>query len=129
MKSRHINKANGFFSFKRTPLKYACNEIRVVRRTWRTQVDKPHKQVVTTYPVAIRFGQARVHVQNPIPWHAQSEGVQCSKCEVIFIVTDGFPKAQLIAELEKHHKDNKTHPDVIPSDPTWTTITECDCGL
>lgn len=92
-------------------------------------MDKPHKQVVTTYPVAIKFGQARVHVQNPIPWHAKSEAIQCPKCETVFIVTEGFPKPQLLAELETQHKNQKTHPDVIPSHPTWTTVTECDCGL
>lgn len=92
-------------------------------------MDKLHKQVVTTYPVAIKFGQARVHVQNPIPWHAKSEAIQCPKCETVFIVTEGFSKPQLLAELETQHKNQETHPDVIPSDPTWTTVTECDCGL
>lgn len=92
-------------------------------------MDNPHKQVVTTYPVAIKFGQARVHVQNPIPWHANSQGFQCPQCETIFIVTEGFPKAQLLAALESQHKNEEIHPDVIPSEPIWTTIADCRCGV
>jgi len=92
-------------------------------------MDKPHKQIVSTYPVAIKFGQARVHVQNPIPWHAKSEAVKCPKCETIFIVSEGFRRAQLLEELETQHKNQKPHPDFISSEPTWTTVTECNCGL
>lgn len=92
-------------------------------------MDKPHQQVVTTYPVAIKSGQAPVHVQSPIPWHAKSENVKCPKCETIFIVTEGFPKAQLLEALEMQHKNQEAHPDLIPSEPTWTTVTECDCKL
>ncbi len=92
-------------------------------------MDKPHKQVITTYPVAIKSGQRRVHVQNPIPWNAHSEKVKCPKCETVFIVTKGFPKGQLLEELETQHKNQKTHPDFIPSEPTWTAVRECDCGL
>jgi hypothetical protein len=90
-------------------------------------MDRPHKQVITTYPVAIKSGQSRVHVQNQIPWQAKSETVRCPKCETVFIVTEGYPKAQLLAELETQHKNQKMHPDFIPSEPTWTTVTECDC--
>ncbi len=92
-------------------------------------MDKQHKQVITTYPVAIKFGQAQIHVQNPIPWHAKSEAVKCPKCEKVFIVTDGFPKAQLLEALETQHKNQEAHPDFIPAEPTWTSVTECSCGL
>jgi hypothetical protein len=92
-------------------------------------VDKPHQQVVTTYPVAIKSGQARVHVQNPNPWHAKSEAVKCPKCETVFIVDESFPKAQLLEALERQHKNQEAHPDFIPSEPIWTTVSECNCGL
>jgi hypothetical protein len=92
-------------------------------------MDKPHKQVLTSYPVAIKSGQGHVHVRSPIPWHAKDELVKCPQCETVFIMTVGFPKAQLLAELETQHKNNEEHPDVIPSEPNWTTITDCDCGF
>lgn len=92
-------------------------------------MDEPHKQVVTTYPVAIKSGQTRVHVKNERPWHAKSEEVKCPKCETVFIVTDGFPKALLLEALEVQHKNQEVHPDFIPSEPTWTRVIECDCGL
>jgi hypothetical protein len=92
-------------------------------------MDKPHKKVVTTYPVAIRFGQARVHVQNLMPWHANSEVVKCPKREVVFIVSEGFPEAKLLEALETHHKNQEPHPDSIPSEPSWTIVAECNCGL
>jgi len=91
-------------------------------------MEVPHKQVVTTYPVAIRSGQRRVHVPNPIPWHAKSEAVQCSECETVFIVTEGFPKARLLEALHKHHERGQGHPDYIASEPDWTHVSDCDCG-
>jgi hypothetical protein len=91
-------------------------------------MDKPHKQIVTTYPVAIKSGQTRVHVPNPYPWHTKSENVKCPKCETVFIATEGFPRAQLLDALETQHKNQETHPDFIPSQPTWTSVTDCDCG-
>ncbi len=92
-------------------------------------MDKPHKQVITTHPVAIKFGQSRVHVQNPYPWHSKSEAIQCPKCEQFFIATVGFDTTSLIKTLEAQHEKNQEHPDVIPSEPVWTTIAECTCGL
>jgi hypothetical protein len=92
-------------------------------------MDKPHKQVRTTYPVAIKSGQGLVHVPNPIPWHATDEHVKCPRCETVFIMTEGFPKAQLLAALEAQHKEEEEHPDVIPSEPNWTSIADCDCGI
>ena len=91
-------------------------------------MDKPHKQVITIYPVALIYGQGRLHVANPIPWHAQSEAVKCPKCEAVFIVTAGFPKVQFLEILEKQHQQQQTHPDLIPSAPEWTNISDCDCG-
>jgi hypothetical protein len=91
-------------------------------------MDKPHKQVITSYPVAIKYGQSRVHVANPIPWHAQCEAIQCPECETVFLVTGGFPKVQFLQTLEKQHKNKEEHPDHIPSEPVWTSISECACG-
>jgi hypothetical protein len=90
-------------------------------------MDKPHKQVITTYPVAIKHGQGRLHVPNPIPWHAQSEAIKCPKCETVFMVTSGFPRVQLLEALEKQHKNQEEHPDLIPCALEWTRIAECDC--
>jgi hypothetical protein len=90
-------------------------------------MDKPHKQVVTTYPVAIKHGQGRVHLPNPIPWHAQSETIRCPTCETAFIVSVEFPKAQFLDALERHHKNQEGHPDFIPFAPEWTSIADCDC--
>ena len=89
-------------------------------------MDIPHKQVLTTYPLAIKKGQARVHVRNPIPWHAKTEEIKCPKCEAVFIVDEGFPK--VLQALEAQHKNQEEHPDFIPSEPTWTKLCECDCG-
>ena len=91
-------------------------------------MDKPHKQVVTSYPVAIKYGQSRLHVASPIPWHAQSEYVKCPKCDVVYIVTVGYPRVELLQTLEKQHAGQKEHPDYIPSAPDWTHDAACDCG-
>jgi hypothetical protein len=32
---------------------------------------------MTTYPVAIKHGQGRVHVPDPIPYHVRCEHVKC----------------------------------------------------
>jgi hypothetical protein len=93
------------------------------------QMDQPHKQIMTTNPVAIRMGQGRVHVQNPIPWHYKSDAVQCPECEVVFLASVGFPQEKLLEALKKHHANNQPHPDVIPSEPTWPTIIDCTCGM
>lgn len=91
-------------------------------------METPHKEVVTTYPVAIKSAQRRVHVPNPIPWHAKSGAVQCPECETVFIVTQGFPRTRLLETLKRQHEQGKDHPDYIASEPEWTHITECDCG-
>lgn len=90
-------------------------------------MDMPHKQVITSYPVAIRSGQSRLHVPNPIPWHAHSEAIKCPKCDVIYIVTSGFPRIDFLTAVEKHHTDKKEHPDLIPSAPEWTRVADCTC--
>jgi hypothetical protein len=92
-------------------------------------MDKSHKQVITTYPIALKHGQSRLHVQSPIPWHAHSEAVKCPQCETFYILTSGFPKVQFLETLKKHHEKKEQHPDLISSAPEWTTISDCDCGM
>src|SRR5260370_19217989 len=92
-------------------------------------MDKQHRQVITTYPVAIKSGQKRVHVRDPIPWHANSEDVKCPKCETVFIVTQDFPKGQLLEAFEAQHKNQQGHPYFIPSEPNLTSLTDCDFEL
>jgi len=92
-------------------------------------MDKPHKQVITTYPVALKYGQSRLHVASPIPWHASSEAVKCPQCEIFYIVTSGFPRDKLFEALKEHHDKKQQHPDLIPSAPEWTRIEECTCGF
>jgi len=91
-------------------------------------MDVPHKQVKTTYPVALKYGQGRLHVANPIPWHFQSETVKCPECEILYILSGGFSKLQFLEILRKLHQDQKEHPDLIPSAPEWTSIADCDCA-
>jgi len=91
-------------------------------------MDTPHKQVVTTYPVALKYGQSRVHVANPIPWHVQSETVKCPDCETLYILSGGFSKVQFLETLRKQHEKKEKHPDLIPSAPEWTHVSDCDCG-
>lgn len=78
-------------------------------------MDKPHQQVITTYPVAVRFGQERIHVQNTIPWHFHCVDTKCPQCEVEFVADSGFAVSDLIQALEKDHAENREHPDYIPS--------------
>lgn len=91
-------------------------------------MDAKHKQVVTSYPVAVKWEQTRLHVANPIPWHARAEIVQCSDCETRYLVTDGFPRTQFLNALKEHHQKTQPHPDCIPSEPNWTRIEDCNCG-
>ncbi len=91
-------------------------------------MNNPHKQVLTTYPVAIKHGQGRLHIPSLIPWHAKSEAVKCPDCETVFIVTDGFPKVQFLDAVAKQHKNHEEHPDYIASAPEWTKIADCTCG-
>jgi hypothetical protein len=91
-------------------------------------MDKLHKQVVTTYPVAIKSGQSRLRVASPIPWHARCENMKCPDFETVFIVTDGFPKVQFLETLNKHHEIKIQHPNYIASEPEWTKIADCACG-
>lgn len=86
-----------------------------------------HKQVITTYPVAIKSGQRRVHIPNPIPWHLRSESVRCPECETVFIVTEGFPRDQFSEALKRQHERGEEHPDYIASAPEWTTVADCKC--
>src|ERR1700722_19627070 len=92
----------------------------------RRALDKSHKQVVTTYPVAIKYGQGRIHVPNPIPWHGQCETIKCPHCPTIFVVTVGYPRIEFLNQLESDHKGDKEHADCISSAPTWTNIADCD---
>lgn len=92
-------------------------------------MNKPHKQVVTTSPVAIRQGQARLHVADEHPWHRITRIVKCPKCEVAYIATGDFPKEQLLTALEKQHQNREEHPDYFPSAPEFTRIDDCECGM
>jgi hypothetical protein len=91
-------------------------------------MEAKHKQVVTTSPVAIKYGQGRVHVANPIPWHARSEVFQCPDCETLYIVTEGFPRSQFLEALKNQHREKAAHPDCIFSEANWTRIEDCNCG-
>jgi len=93
-------------------------------------MDKPHQQVVTTYPVAIKEGQGRIHVpaSDIIPWHHASEKIKCPNCESTYIVNTEYPKVDFLAALERHHKNNQEHPDYVASAPEWTRLEDCTCG-
>lgn len=91
-------------------------------------MNRPHKRVITTYPVAIKNKQGRVHVPDPIPWHINSEAVQCPECDAVYILTSGFSKVQFLQTLREQHQRNESHPDFIPSAPEWTRVSDCDCG-
>lgn len=91
-------------------------------------MNKPHKRVTTTYPVAIKHGQGRVHVPDPIPWHVRCEHVKCPECDTIYILTEGFPRVQFLETLRKQHESKQEHPDFIPSAPEWTQVSDCPCG-
>ncbi len=93
-------------------------------------MDKPHKEVMTTHPVAIKKGQGQIHVRagNLIPWHSRAAEIKCPKCDVIYIVGSGYPDGDFILTVLNHHKDQQEHPDYIASAPQWTHVIECDCG-
>jgi hypothetical protein len=95
----------------------------------------PHKQLITTYPVAIKFGQGRVHLARLAePWLGDAGTVRCPnpKCETVFTVTKehnkGFPTDSLLERLEADHQNQKEHPDYIAFDSAMN-ITECDCDM
>jgi len=93
-------------------------------------MDKPHKQVVATSPVAIKLGQTRIHVADSLhPWQKINERVQCPECETAYSVTKGFAMEQFVEILKKQHKDKEGHPDYIASDPAFTSVSDCDCTL
>jgi hypothetical protein len=92
-------------------------------------MDKPHKQVITTYPVAIKKGQGRLHVIPYGTWHRREESLKCPECETSFVLTDGFPKDQVLAVLKKQHENQEEHPDYIPSAPEWQHVEDCDCNM
>ena len=94
-------------------------------------MNKPHKRVKTTSPVAIKHGQGRVHVPgNPIPWHAFAEAFKCPDCETVYILAadrvGGFPKSKFLEVVKEHHKTKQEHPDYISFD--FATVADCDCG-
>ena len=94
-------------------------------------MDEPHKQVVTTAPVALKNKQRRLHIADEHPWHRFTDSVKCPKCDTTFILTGvetgKFPKEQVLAILERQHEARQEHPDLIPSDPAFTDIADCDC--
>ncbi len=73
-------------------------------------MDKPHLQVITTYPVAIKSGQARIHVPSPIPWHPDGGTLKCPKCDTTFILTLGFPTEKLVKPSKPTTPANRTTP-------------------
>jgi hypothetical protein len=93
-------------------------------------MDKPHKQVDSTSPVAIKSGQTRIHVFDSVqPWQRVTEPVQCPECEAVYYVTTGFAMKQFLEILKKQHQNNEEHPDYIASDPAFTSTSECKCEL
>jgi hypothetical protein len=92
-------------------------------------MDKPHKEVRTTYPVAIKKGQERIHVrgENLIPWHARADELKCPKCDAVYIASSNYPSEDLLLEMLNHHRDQLEHPDYVASAPAWTHIRECNC--
>ena len=91
-------------------------------------METPHKEVVTTYSVAIKSGQKRVHVREERPFHAFPRRVKCPDCETVFIVDREFSDQDVLDALAKHHQAKVDHPDYIASQPAWTHIEDCDCG-
>jgi hypothetical protein len=93
-------------------------------------MDKPHKQVDSSSPVAIKSGQTRIHVSDSHhPWHRFVGSVQCPDCETIYIVTNGFPLDKFMEILKKQHQSKAEHPDYIASDPDFASTSECKCTL
>jgi hypothetical protein len=96
-------------------------------------MDAKHKRVTTTYPVAIKHGQGRVHVPDPFPWHAFTEAVKCLECETVYIVSadsvKGIPTAKVLEAMKEQHKSKQKHPDYITFDPDWTKVSDCNCSL
>jgi len=90
-------------------------------------LNRPHKRVTTTCPVAIKHGQGRLHVPDPIPWHVHDEHVKCPDCDTIYILTSRFPKVLFFETLSKQHQKKEDHPDFIPSAPESTKVSDCDC--
>lgn len=94
-------------------------------------MDEPHKQIVTTAPVALRNNQRRLHIADDHPWHRFTDLVECPECGATFILTGvetgRFPKEKVIAILEKQHETQKDHPDYIPSESAFTSVVDCDC--
>jgi hypothetical protein len=91
-------------------------------------MDAKHKQVKTTYPVAIKQGQGRVHVRGNSIWHAFTETFKCPECETVYILAadrvGGFPTAKLLEVVKEQHKKKQEHPDYI----TFDLVTEADCN-
>ena len=94
-------------------------------------MDEPHKQVITTSPVALKAQQRRLHIADEHPWHRFTDSVKCPNCETTFILTGvetgRFPPEQVLAILKNQHENHEEHPDLISSDPSFTSIAECDC--
>jgi hypothetical protein len=92
------------------------------------QMDTPHKNIGGTSPVALKFNQQRVHLLgDPIPWHVHRGYVYCPTCSEKYSLLGDYPADRCIAELTKHHEENKDHPDVLRLDPAFTPIVPCYC--
>jgi hypothetical protein len=93
-------------------------------------MDKPHKQVDATSPLAIKSGQTRIHVYKSLhPWQRITEPVQCPECDTVYIVTKGFALEKFLEILKKQHQTKEEHPDYIASEPAFTSTSDCDCGF
>jgi hypothetical protein len=92
-------------------------------------MDKPHKQVMTTSPVAINLGQGRLHVADEHRGDRENEIVHCPDCETFFVLTGKFPKEMFLETMKANHKKKEGHPDLIPSAPAWTSIIDCSCNM
>jgi hypothetical protein len=91
-------------------------------------METPHKQVVTSYPIAIKSGQRRIHVREERPFHAFVRPVKCPDCSTVFIADRELSDQDVLDALAKHHHAKVDHPDYIASQPVWTQIEDCECG-
>jgi len=98
-------------------------------RSWPVPMDRPHQQILSTYPVAVKYGQGRIHVRSPIPWHHKCEDLKCPQCGTSFSVTVGYPREDFLNQLDSDHRNNREHADCISSGPNRVKTADCDCGM
>lgn len=86
-------------------------------------MDKPHQKIVSTYPIAIKNGQPRIHV----PTYFGSYKVRCPNCDTTYAASCDFPLVELLDAFKVHHRGKIEHPDYIASEPSFTSLEYCDC--